>query len=388
MDECLDKNYVDQDEYPQTTEIQGRCVHILSRLFHAPADQAGAGTATVGSSEAIHLCGLALKWRWRQRREAAGLPGDRPNIVMGANVQVCWEKFARYFDVEPRVVPLAADRYVLGVPEALALVDERTIAVVGILGSTLTGQYEPMAELNDALTDLNGRTGWDVPIHVDAASGGFVAPFVTPELRWDFRLPLVRSINVSGHKYGLVYPGVGWAIWRTVADLPEDLVFHVNYLGGDEPTFNLNFSKGSSQIVAQYYNFLRLGRAGYTGILTGLTSVAGYLSEALSETGHFDLLNDSDALPVVCVRLRGERPYTVFDLSEHLRRRGWIVPAYTLAPDAGHIAVLRIVVRESLSRDLAAHLVTDILGAITYLERAGASAAQAVPDAHATKGVC
>lgn len=388
MDECLDKNYVDQDEYPQTTEIQDRCVHILSRLFNAPPDEAGAGTATVGSSEAIHLCGLALKWRWRQRRAAAGLTGDRPNIVMGANVQVCWEKFARYFDVEPRLVPLTADRYVLGVAEALALVDERTIAVVGILGSTLTGQYEPIAELNDALTELNGRTGWDVPIHVDAASGGFVAPFATPDLRWDFRLPLVRSINVSGHKYGLVYPGVGWAIWRTEADLPADLVFHVNYLGGDEPTFNLNFSKGSSQIVAQYYNFVRLGRAGYSGILTGLRSVAAYLAGALNETGHFDVLSDTGALPVVCVCLRGDRPYTVFDLSQHLRQRGWIVPAYTLPPDAEHICVLRIVVRESLSRDLAGHLVADVLGAIAYFERAGGPAAQAVPTAHATKGVC
>lgn len=357
MAETLGRNYIDADEYPQTTEIQNRCVNMLGRLYNAPA---GIGCATVGSSEAIHLAGLALKWRWRARRLAAGRPSDRPNLVMGHNVQVCWEKFARYFDVEPRYVALTEGRWILGVPEAISLVDENTIGVVGILGSTYTGEYEPIAELSSALTDLNGHSGWDVPIHVDAASGGFVAPFLHPHLAWDFRLPLVRSINTSGHKYGLVYPGVGWVLWRDAAQLPADLIFHVNYLGADQPTFNLNFSRGANQILGQYYNFLRLGRAGYTSIMVGLAETAAALSHAVAATRHFEVLSKPDALPLVCFRLVGQRPYTVFDISARLRERGWIVPAYTLAPDATDVAVLRVVVREGLSRDMADLLVADL----------------------------
>ena len=244
MAETLSKNAIDQDEYPQTTEIQQRCVNILAHLFHAPETETSVGTAAIGSSEAIHLAGLAFKWRWRERRARAGLPADRPNLVMGANVQVCWEKFCRYFDVEPKMVRCTPERFVLGVEEALALVDENTIGVVAILGSTYTGELEPVEELDAALTALNASRGWEVPIHVDAASGGFVAPFAYPDLRWDFRLPNVRSINVSGHKYGLVYPGVGWVVWRDERDLPDELIFHVSYLGGDQPTFNLNSGRG------------------------------------------------------------------------------------------------------------------------------------------------
>ncbi len=408
MAETLNRNYVDQDEYPMTTEIQNRCVNMLAHLYGAPDDQDSTGCATVGSSEAICLAGLALKWRWRQRRTAQGRPAGSPNIVMGHNVQVCWEKFARYFEVEPRYVPLTDQRFVLGVEEALEAVNEDTIAVVGVLGSTYTGEYEPIAELDQALQGLNARTGWDVPIHVDAASGGFVAPFTRPELEWDFRLPLVRSINVSGHKYGLVYPGVGWVVWRDRQDLPEELVFHVNYLGGDQPTFNLNFSRGANQILAQYYNFLRLGRSGYAQIMQALVATAQHLSEALVGTGHFQLLSRRDALPVVCGRLTGERAYTVFDVSEQLRQRGWIVPAYTMAPDAEHVAVLRVVVREGLSRDMADLLVADLRTALDHLDQAGgrppsqpgahrralarpAGSAAADPgrsDGPKTKGVC
>ena len=273
----------------------------------------------MGSSEAIHLAGLALKWNWRKRRAAAGKPTDKPNIVMSHSVQVCWEKFARYFDVEPRYVPNTRDRFVIGVDEAMKMVDENTICVVGILGSTYNGQYEDIKGLNDALAELNEKTGWDVPIHVDGASGAFVAPFLEPELEWDFRLPLVRSINVSGHKYGLVYPGVGWVIWRDEADLPEELIFHVNYLGGDQPSFTLNFSRGASQIIAQYYNFLRLGRAGYREIMLNLQDTSRYLATAIDDTGHFDLVSDDAGLPLVCFTLKKDRPYTVFDVSDHLR---------------------------------------------------------------------
>lgn len=392
MTATLAKNYIDQDEYPQTTVIQNRCVAMLAELFHAPKGSQPTGTGTVGSSEAIQLAGLAMKWRWRARQAAAGKPTDRPNIVMGANVQVVWEKFARYFDVEPRYVPLTATRYVLGVPEALALVDENTIGVVAILGSTYTGEYEPVEQLNDALAAREATTGQHVPIHVDAASGGFVAPFTEPELRWDFRLPLVRSINVSGHKYGLVYPGIGWALWREPADVPPELVFHVNYLGGDEPTFSLNFSKGAGQVIAQYYNFLRLGRSGYTDVMLGLHRVAGYLTQALVdsrvEDGHFELVGGGVGLPVVCLRLHGEPGYTVFDISKRLRQRGWIVPAYTLAADAQDIAVLRVVVREGLSRDMADALVRDLRGVVADLDDAPPRQRAAPVHAAKTRGVC
>ncbi|MGC8466433.1 MAG: glutamate decarboxylase [Acidimicrobiales bacterium] len=367
MIKTFGKNFVDADEYPQTAEIADRCVNMLADLFHAPDASTAVGTATVGSSEAIHLAGLALKWQWRKKNP--DYRGRTPNIVMGANVQVCWEKFARYFDVEPRYVPMTKDRFILGVDEAIDLVDQDTIAVVGILGSTYTGEYEPIAELSSALDELERRTGLDVPIHVDAASGGFVAPFVQPDLRWDFLLERVHSINTSGHKYGLVYPGVGWVLWRDQNLLPEELIFHVNYLGGDHPTFNLNFSRGSSQIVAQYYNFLRLGRDGYTKILTSLHATARWISQELEVLGRFELLSTADSLPVVCLRLVGEPSFDVFDLSAALRERGWIVPAYTLAPNASDLSVLRIVVREGLGADLAASLVGDIRIAMENLDQ-------------------
>jgi glutamate decarboxylase len=388
MNETVDKNYIDQDEYPQTTEIQNRCVNMLAHLLHAPEEQSGVGTAAVGSSEAIHLAGLALKWNWRKRRRAQGKPADRPNLVMGHNVQVCWEKFARYFEVEPRYVPLTTERFVLGVPEALEMVDENTIAVVGILGSTYTGEYEPIEELDAALEKLNRKTGWDVPIHVDAASGGFVAPFTSPELAWDFRLPRVRSINVSGHKYGLVYPGVGWVIWRTEEDLPEELIFHVNYLGGDQPTFNLNFSRGASQIIAQYYNFLRLGREGYGRIMAALQANARYLTEQLLTSGRVRMLSKLGHLPVIAFALKDTGPVTVFDVSEKLRERGWIVPAYTMAPNAEAIAVLRIVVREGFTRDMADMLLADFQRAAGALgvRREVTDAAGRKPGK--TRGVC
>ena len=387
MVETLGKNYIDQDEYPQTTEIQNRCVNMLAHLYHAPETHTAVGTGTVGSSEAIHLAGLALKWNWRKRRRAEGKPADKPNLVMGHNVQVCWEKFARYFEVEPRYVPLSPIRYVLGVKEALEMVDENTIAVVGILGSTYTGEYEPIEELNDALVSLNEKTGWDVPIHVDAASGGFVAPFSSPNLQWDFRLPLIRSINVSGHKYGLVHPGVGWVIWRSEAELPEELIFHVNYLGGDQPTFNLNFSRGANQIIAQYYNLLRLGREGYSRIMNNLQLNARYITERLQETGQFDMLSKQGELPVVTFALKDTGRLTVFDLSGQLRQRGWIVPAYTMAPNAQDIAVLRVVVREGFSRDMADMLLADIFRIVANSQKAPPAESQPAA-AEKTRGVC
>ena len=385
MAETANKNAIDWDEYPQTVELQDRCVNMLARLFHAPAAEGTqcAGTATVGSSEAIHLAGLAMKWRWRKARQAAGLDDAAPNIVMGANVQVCWEKFARYFDVEPRYVPLTDERFVIGVDEALALVDERTIGVGGLLGSTYTGEYEPVAELASGLDKLCAEKGLDVPVHVDAASGGFVAPFVQPKLAWDFRVPRVRSINVSGHKYGLVYPGVGWVVWRDEADLAEELIFRVDYLGGSHANYGLNFSRGAAQIVAQYYNLIRLGKRGYREVMSALSETARWIASELAGSGVFDVVGNGEHLPVVCVRLREGEPFSVFDLSDALRRRGWIVPAYRMAPDAEHVEVLRIVVREGLSADMAAHLVAAIRSAVEDLRAHATSASSASAAASA-----
>lgn len=389
MAETRSKNLVDAPEYPQTAEIERRCVSIIADLFHAQAAEGEAmGTSTIGSSEAIHLCGLAMKWRWRKAREAAGKPADRPNIVMGSNVQVVWEKFVRYFDVEPRYVDMTPERNVIGVDEAMALVDENTIGVVAILGTTYTGEFEPVADLDAALRTLNAERGWDVPIHVDAASGGFVAPFAYPELVWDFRLETVRSINVSGHKYGLVYPGLGWAIWRSRDDLPAELLFHDAYLGEDQVTFNLNFSRAASQVLAQYYNFLRLGREGYTRIMRGLLDTTGYLADLVEAHDRFVLMSSRDALPVLAVRQAHATTYSCHDLAEHLSQRGWIVPAYTMPPKIEDVDVLRVVVREGFSRDMAEQLVDDAGRAVIAFDRNPPAAPKRRPHHRSAHHVC
>jgi glutamate decarboxylase len=310
------------------------------------------------------LGGMALLWRWRARARAAGKPVDRPNLVMGINVQVCWEKFCRYWGVEPRFAPMEGDRRHLTGPAAVELCNENTIGVVTILGSTFDGSYEPVSEIAGALDALQRDRGIDIPIHVDAASGGFVAPFIQPELEWDFRLTRVQSINASGHKYGLVYPGLGWALWRDEAALPDDLVFRVNYLGGHTPTFSLNFSRSGSQVVAQYYNFLRLGREGYRAVQQGCQDVARWLAGRIAELGPFELLTDGSDLPVFAFKLRDDvTNYTVFEVSRALREHGWQVPAYTLPAKLEHVAVLRIVVRNGFSADMAGIL-------LGHLERA------------------
>jgi glutamate decarboxylase len=360
MTETFDKNMIDKDEYPQTAELELRCVNMLSRLWNSPSHEQAMGCSTIGSSEAAMLGGMALKWRWRERMKAAGKSTDKPNLVMGINVQVCWEKFCRYWDVEPRYVPLEGERYHLSADEAVKLCDENTMGVIVVMGSTFDGSYEPVQQVSDALDTLQQEKGWNIPIHVDGASGGFVAPFLQPDLAWDFRVPRVRSINTSGHKYGLVYPGVGWIIWREAEDLPEDLIFSVNYLGGEMPTFAINFSRPGNQVVAQYYNFLRLGRAGYTRIHKACQEVALYLSSELEKMGPFKLLSDGSDIPVFAFALKEVTNFTVFDLSERLRDRGWLVPAYTFPKNREDLAALRIVVKEGLSRDLADLLLKDI----------------------------
>jgi glutamate decarboxylase len=367
--ETSDKNMIDKDEYPQTAEMEARCVRMIANLWHAPEDEGATGTSTTGSSEAVMLGGLAMKWRWRQRRAAAGLSTDRPNLVMGINVQVVWEKFCRYWDVEPRYAPIEEGRLQLNAEEALRLCDENTIGVVAILGSTFDGSYEPVEEIAHALDELAESGGPDIPVHVDAASGGFVAPFIDPELKWDFRVPRVRSINASGHKYGLVYPGVGWVIWRTPEDLPEDLVFHVNYLGGDMPTFALNFSRPGAQVIAQYYNFIRLGREGYRQIQQACRDTAMFLATEISQLGPYELLSDGSQLPVFFFRLKPEvTNYTVYDVSAKMRERGWQVPAYSLPDNLTDVSGLRVVIRNGLSRDMAELFLADLGRATQFLQ--------------------
>ncbi|NYH89983.1 glutamate decarboxylase [Actinopolymorpha rutila] len=369
--EAADKNIVDKDEYPLTAAIENRCVHIIANLWHAPDSHAAMGTSTVGSSEACMLGGLALKRRWQRARAAEGKPADRPNIVFSSAVQVVWEKFANYWEVEPRYVPVTADRPALTPEGVLDAVDENTIGVVAILGVTYTGAYEPVADIAAALDDLHERTGLDVPVHVDAASGGFVAPFLHPTLRWDFRLNRVHSINASGHKYGLVYPGVGWAVWRTKECVPEELVFKVAYLGGEESTFNLNFSRPGAQVLLQYYNFLRLGRRGFTRVQQAAYDVAETIAHGLAAMKAFEVMYPGTDLPVVCWRLADGHTgnWDLYDLSNRLRARGWMVPAYPLPKNREDVVVMRIVVRNGLSGDLAHLLLEDIADALKFLER-------------------
>jgi glutamate decarboxylase len=359
MAECSAKNMIDNDEYPQTAELERRCVNILADLWHAPEDGGATGCSTTGSSEACMVGGLALKWRWRQRRHAAGARADRPNLVMGANVQVCWEKFCRYWDVEARLVPVGPEATCLTAETAVAHCDADTIGVVAVLGSTYDGAYEPVAAIAGALDDLAGSSEVDVPIHVDAASGGFVAPFLDPDLEWDFRLPRVHSINASGHKYGLVYPGVGWILWRDRSALPQELVFNVDYLGGQMPTFALNFSRPGAQIVAQYYNFLRLGREGYRQVQQACRDTAQWLAAEIGGLAPFELVSAGDGIPAFAFSVR-EAPYTVYDVSDALRANRWLVPAYTMPPALDDVAVLRVVVRNGFSRDLATLFVDDL----------------------------
>jgi glutamate decarboxylase len=361
---------INKDEYPQTAEMEMRCIDMISRLWHAPDPDDSPGCSTTGSSEAAMLGGLALKRRWQDARRAAGKPIDRPNIVMGINVQVCWEKFARYWDVEPRTVPMEGDRYHIDPAQAVALCDENTIGVIGVLGSTYDGSYEPIEKICKALDRLQEKTGLDIKVHVDAASGGFVAPFLEPDLEWDFRLDRVVSINASGHKYGLVAPGVGWIIWREEQYLPEELIFKVNYLGDIMPTFALNFSRPGAQVVAQYYNFIRLGYEGYRRVQQYARDVAQDLAREIGKLGPFELITRGEDLPVFAFKVRDDiSNFNVFDVSNAVRERGWQVPAYTFPANREDLAVLRVVVKRGFTHDVASLFVADLQRQLPRLER-------------------
>ncbi|BDZ64559.1 glutamate decarboxylase [Agromyces mangrovi Wang et al. 2018] len=369
--DAADKNMVDKDEYPRTAAIEEHCWKMLAGLWNAPDPKHTIGTSTIGSSEGAMLGGLALKRRWQQARRAAGKSTEKPNLVMSSAVQVCWEKFCNYFEVEMRLVPISAEHPCLDGSIVRDYVDEHTIGVVAIMGVTYTGAYEPVQEIAEALDALQADTGLDVPLHVDGASGGMVAPFIQPDIVWDFRLERVHSINTSGHKYGLVYPGVGWVVWRTRDRLPDDLIFEVSYLGGSMPTLALNFSRPGAPILLQYFMFLRLGRDGYRAVQQASQDVAKYLSAGIAELGPFELWNDGSDIPVFAWRLKdeGSRNWTLYDLQDRLRMKGWLVPAYPMPEDLADVTVQRIVVRNGLTMDLADELLADIRSATEYLEQ-------------------
>ncbi|MDQ1130175.1 glutamate decarboxylase [Microbacterium sp. SORGH_AS_0888] len=369
--ETFDKNMIDKDEYPSTAAVEERCWRVLADLWHAPSARHAIGTSTTGSSEACMLAGLAFKRRWQHARKAAGQDASRPNLVMSSAVQVCWEKFCNYWDVEMRLVPVSEAHPVFDGHDLDKHVDENTIGVVAIMGVTFTGAYEPVDRIAAALDAIQASTGLDIPIHVDGASGAMIAPFLQPDLEWDFRLERVHSISTSGHKYGGVYPGLGWVVWREERWLPEDLVFRVSYLGGDMPTFALNFSRPGAQVLLQYYLFLRLGFEGYTAVQQGAQDVAVHLSRAIGAMPAFRLLSEGTDIPVFAWTMADgyTQTWDLYHLSDRLRMRGWLVPAYPLAKNLEKITVQRIVVRRDLSHDLADKLLADIEAEVAYLDR-------------------
>mmetsp|Transcript_11091 Transcript_11091/g.18146 ORF Transcript_11091/g.18146 Transcript_11091/m.18146 type:complete len:495 (+) Transcript_11091:135-1619(+) len=365
-------NSIDMDEYPQTTTIHQRCANIVAKLWHADLkkNEEGTATATVGSSEAIMLAGLAMKWQWKARRKKAGKSIENPNIVFGSNVQCCWHKMCKFFEIECREADVSPDCLVLTAERAKPLIDENTIGVCPILGSTYNGEFENVKAIHDMVQELNKKNGWKIPIHVDAASGGFIAPFTRPELEWDFRLPGVQSINASGHKFGLVYAGIGWLCFRDRASLPDELVTHVNYLGGDQSSFTLNFSKPASQIIAQYYMFVRLGFEGYAKIMKNGLLNASYFRDLLKGTGHFDIVDKGD-MPLVAFKLKDPvaTGCTLFDLQDALSVRGWTLPAYKCSKGAEDLVIMRAVIKQNFSHDMAKLLFQDVLHALEFFKK-------------------
>jgi glutamate decarboxylase len=374
-------NFADPDMYPHTKAAESHCVRWLHDLWNGPKDAEPYGAATIGSSEACMLAGLAHKWNWREAREKAGKDASRPNMVTGGNVQIVWKKFMRYFDVEPRIVPLKVGDYRLTAERIEKYVDENTICVVAIAGQTFTGEDDDIQAIHDWLDDYEKKTGISVPMHIDGASGGFANPFLYPDYKWDFRLPRVQSINASGHKYGLVPPGLGWVVFRDRSVFNENLVFYVNYLGGEAPTATLNFSKSSATVLVQYYQFLRLGREGYGRIMQRTLDNASYLRDALTKTGRFEIMNKTQRIPVVALTLaKSEKRYNEFDVSNKVREKGWVLSAYSMPPDAQSVNSLRIVVRPHINRNLAEILAQDVDAACRYLEEHGGTATP--PELH------
>jgi glutamate decarboxylase len=368
ISENVGVNFIDTEVYRANLDIQERCVRILSDLCNAPNPEKAWGTQCGGSSEAVMLAILAHKRSWQEKRRAEGKPLGQPNIVMGNDVHLVWNKGANYFEIEQRLIPLHPERFTISADEVISRVDENTICVVGVLGTSYTFQYDPIEEINDALVKLKHDKGLDIPLHVDGASGVFIAPFLNPELTWDFQLEQVKTINASGHKYGLVYPGIGWALWRDAADIPQSLITETNVLGFVEKSFSLNFSRGGAMILAQYYNFLRLGREGYTRIMTTMRDNARYLAKEMKALGKFNIVNAGVYTPCCCLSLKDESKFNAADLVQTLAQKGWVIPAFSMPADAQNVNVMRMNVKETFSRDMAEILISDIKAALKKLE--------------------
>ena len=373
MNEAVGINYIDETEYPRVAVMCGRCINMVANMWNSPEkSQWKTGAVGIGSSEACMLGGVAAWLRWRERRKAQGKPCDKPNLVMSTAYQVVWEKFCQLWQIEMRTVPITHKNPTLDIEKAIEMSDENTICIVPIEGVTWTGMNDDVEALDKALDEFNARTGYDIPIHVDAASGGFILPFLNPKKKWDFRLKWVYSISTSGHKYGLVYPGLGWIVWKDKKYLPKEMSFSVNYLGANISQVGLNFSRPAAQILAQYYNFIHLGEEGYREIHSNSMSIAEYCHEQIGQMPCFKNYSDKLDNPLFIWMLDPEydlkAKWTLFDLQDKLMQRGWMVPAYTMPKDIEDMVVMRIVVRQGMSRDMADMLVNDIKDAVAELE--------------------
>ena len=374
MNEAIDINFIDQTEYPRIAVMSAKCVNIMANLWNTPdTDEWKTGAPAVGSSEACMLGGVAAWLRWKQRREAQGKPTNKPNFVISAGYQVVWEKFSQLWQIELRKVPLSLEKTTLDPEAAVAMCDENTILVVPILGVTWSGLNDDVEALDRALEEFNTKNGLEIPIHVDAATGGFIMPFLRPEVKWDFRLKWVVSISTSGHKYGLVYPGIGWIIWKTREYLPEQMSFSVNYLGAKVTQVGLNFSRPAAQILGQYYQFIRLGFEGYKAVHTNLMKITAHLHKKVSEYPCFKMFSEEVVNPLFIFYLdpefAKEAKWTLFDLQDKLKQNGWMVPAYAMPNDIREIVVMRIVIRTGFGRDMADMLLSDLHDTVNELNQ-------------------
>ena len=374
MNEAIGINFIDETEYPRVAVMCGRCINMVANMWNSP-EQAEwkAGAVGIGSSEACMLGGVSAWLRWRKRRKDQGKPYDKPNLVMSTAYQVVWEKFCQLWQIEMRTVPITHEHPTLDIKQAINMCDENTICIVPIAGVTWTGMNDDIEGLNKALDKYNSKTGYDIPIHVDAASGGFILPFINPRKKWDFRLKWVISISTSGHKYGLVYPGLGWVIWRDKKYLPDEMSFSVNYLGANVTQVGLNFSRPAAQILGQYYNFLHLGMEGYKEIHSNSMAIAQYCHDQIGKIDCFENYAETLDNPLFIWRLKPEydkkAKWTLYDLQDKLMQSGWMVPAYSMPKNIDDMVVMRIVVRQGMSRDMADMLIADIKSAVAELEK-------------------
>lgn len=374
MNEAIDMNYIDETEYPRVAVMTGRCINIMANLWHSPEKAAWkTGAPAIGSSEACMLGGVAAWLRWRKKRKEAGKPYDKPNFVISSGFQVVWEKFGQLWQIEMRTVPLTLDKNTLDPEAALGMCDENTICIVPIEGVTWTGLNDDVEALDKALDAFNAKTGYDIPIHVDAASGGYILPFLDPDRKWDFRLKWVLSISTSGHKFGLVYPGLGWVVWKDKQYLPEEMAFSVNYLGANITQVGLNFSRPAAQILGQYYQFIRLGFEGYKEVQRNSMDIARYMHDEIGKMKPFANYSDRVVNPLFIWYMKteyaGKAKWTLYDLQYKLQESGWMVPAYSLPEKIDDYVVMRIVVRQGMSRDMADMLLADIRNAVAEFEK-------------------